>query len=106
MTSVGDVNEGRRQVHFEYNGQERSIFVDDLEFAKVILFLKQVSRDTQLLVSIKRYYWSSESSLVGTKQQGVKTQWQDLKITRTFTSRANESAQKQTIEIRHSTEHQ
>ncbi|VDL80265.1 unnamed protein product, partial [Nippostrongylus brasiliensis] len=35
LTSIGQVDEdGRRQVHFEYNGQERSVFVEDREFAK------------------------------------------------------------------------
>ncbi|ETN84180.1 hypothetical protein NECAME_07001, partial [Necator americanus] len=35
LTSIGRVNsDGERQVHFEYNGQERSIFVLDREAAQ------------------------------------------------------------------------
>ncbi|KAK6059805.1 carboxylase domain protein [Cooperia oncophora] len=35
LTSVGEMDDtGRRQVHFDYNGQERSIFVNDREYAE------------------------------------------------------------------------
>ncbi|KAK6017690.1 hypothetical protein OSTOST_16785, partial [Ostertagia ostertagi] len=35
LTSIGEIDDsGRRQVHFDYNGQERSIFVDDREYAE------------------------------------------------------------------------